>query len=193
MCQWELSRFGGSTFGMPTAPIVKKASPLARANLVIQRLKAQADKGRETGTMVVKQLVTQGETCGTAYVAGLADQRYGTADAKTGIKQHSTNGIPTAALAGAALDIAAGFGMFGEYQRDAFALATGGLAHFASTQGRMTAIKLEQRMAERADARAAAAAPAQVGPAQPSAAQVATPAQVAQPVAVAAVAAGAGS
>jgi hypothetical protein len=161
------------------APV--KQSKLAAASAKLQRFQAQIAKGKEAGTMVVKNLVTQLEVTASAGMTGFSDQKWGTDDG-TGIKQHVLNGVPTAALVAAALDVTAGFGMFGEYQRDAFSLASGALGSFASTAGRKLAVKLERRLDERAKERAAKT-PDQIAAPNPNASN--SLAVTAAPVAVA--------
>ena len=121
---------------------VKKQSTVAALTQSYQRVKAQADKAKETGTMLARELVTTGEAFAISTGAGFADEYWGELDATTGLRIHKTSGVPTTLIAAAGLKIAGALGVFGEFQRDAFAAGTGTLCHDGSGQGRGIAMRL---------------------------------------------------
>lgn len=121
---------------------VKKQSTVAALTASYQRVKAQADKAKETGTMLARELVTTGEAFAISTAAGFADEYWGELDATTGQRIHKTSGVPTVLIASAGLKIAGALGVFGEFQRDAFAAGTGSLCHYGSGQGRGIAMRL---------------------------------------------------
>lgn len=111
----------------------------------VQRFKSKADSARERGEMIAGEVLRTGLSAGTSFAAGLVDQRFGEADAETGIRVHRTNGAPTALLAGAAAKVAAGFGLFGKFDTVGFAAGDGAVGAASNTWGRMAGERLRKR------------------------------------------------
>ena len=155
----------------------KKRSTVASLTASFQRVKAQADKYKETGTVVMRDLVSSGEGVAAGGAAGFGNEYFGEVDVSTGARMHKISGVPTSLIATAGLKLFGALGTFGEMQRDAFAIGTGVLSAYGSDQGRGIARRL---LASKNRTEAAKAAEL---PAKPI--EVTAPAQQTQTAAVA--------
>ncbi len=126
-------------------------TPFRAALEALERTKKKADGLKERGEMVMGETVRTLVSSATSFTAGLLEQRYGAADADTGIRVHKVNGAPTALMAGLALKGAAGFGLFGKFDAGGFAAGDGALGHATSTWGRIAGERL-RRKAEKSEA-----------------------------------------
>lgn len=69
-------------------------------------------------------------------------------DVGYGIRQHKIGNIPTTAGAGALLEGAAAFGVFGKYSRVGYALGQGAIGAFTNTWGRMLGAGVREKSAK---------------------------------------------
>lgn len=111
-----------------------KKSTVASLTAALQRAKGQVDKAKETGTMVIKEIVTTAESGVVSGVTGFCDAAFGKEDAN-GVRIHRTQEIPTSMLAGFAVKGFAALGGFGDFQRDGFAAGTGAICGYTTLQG----------------------------------------------------------
>jgi hypothetical protein len=125
--------------------MAESKSPYRQAIDALGRAQKKVSDMRERG----EQLAGEGMRtviCGvSSFGAGLLDQRYGAADAETGIRVHKVNGAPTSLLAAGAVKGAAALGIFGKFDTVGYAAGDGAFGHAASTWGRIAGERLRSK------------------------------------------------
>lgn len=128
----------------------QKTSTWAQLKAAAERANNKAKAIQGKATAIGREVITTAEVLGASFVAGFVDERWGVADATTGLKTLMVGNVPASLVGAAALKGAGAFEVFGEYSRDAFALGSGVGANWSSAAGRSSAIRFAARQAEKA-------------------------------------------
>jgi hypothetical protein len=130
-------------------------SAFAQAKEALARTQKKVEGLKERGETLMGEVVRTAVSAPVAFTAGALEERYGVADAETGIRSHKVNGANTALLGGLSLKVAAGLGLFGKVEIAGFAAGDGAISHSMSTWGRMAGARMRIK-AEKSEQPAAA-------------------------------------
>lgn len=133
------------------------AEALSRAKSKAESIK---EHGEKIGTEVTRTVI--GGV--SSFACGFANQRFGAADAETGIRMHKTNGAPTSLLVGLGIKGAGLFGAFGKADMPAFAVGDGAINSTLDAAGRQAGERFRRKAdkvqaADKAETKASEAAP----------------------------------
>jgi hypothetical protein len=124
------------------------------------RWKKKADDVRGQAEEIAGEVIATVGVAGGSAAAGFLDELKGESIGH-GIRQHKIGSVPTSLGAGALLEGAAAFGMFGKYSRIGYAVGQGAVGAFANTMGRLAGANMREKGAELSKTEAPkAAAPA---------------------------------
>jgi hypothetical protein len=137
----------------------ERKSAFAQAKEALARTQKKVEGLKERGETLMSEVVRTAVGAPVAFGAGALEERYGVADAETGIRTHKVNGANTSLLGGLSLKVAAGLGLFGKVEIAGFAAGDGAINHSMSTWGRMAGARLRIK-AEKSEAGAKATEPA---------------------------------